>query len=65
MKSTKRFANHIEHFLVLASAITVCLSISDFVSLVGIPMGITSSATKLKIWEITTAIKKCLRKRKS
>ena len=36
--------NYIEHILILASAMTGCISISDFVSLIGIPIGITSSA---------------------
>ena len=36
--------NYIEHFFVLASAITGCMSISVFASLLGIPIGITSSA---------------------
>ena len=36
--------NHIEHFLILASANSECVSISSFASLVGIPIGITSSA---------------------
>ena len=36
--------NYIEHFLILASAITGCISISSFASLVGIPIGNTSSA---------------------
>ena len=44
-------------FLPLASAITGCVSISDFTSLVGIPIGITSSAIGLKICVITSAIK--------
>ena len=35
---------YIEHFLILASTITRCISISDFSSLIGIPIGITSSA---------------------
>ena len=48
--------NYIEHFLFLASAITGCVSISAFASLVGIPEGITSSATGLKICEITAGI---------
>ena len=34
--------NYIEHFLILGSTITGCLSISAFASLVGIPIGITS-----------------------
>ena len=36
--------NYIKHFLNLASTITGCVSISDFASLVGIPIGFTSSA---------------------
>ena len=40
--------NYIEHFLILASAITRYISISAFPSLLGIPKGITSSAIGLK-----------------
>ena len=36
--------NYIEDFLILASTNTGCVSISAFASLVGIPIGITSSA---------------------
>ena len=36
--------NYIEHFLILAATITGCTSISDFASLLGIPIRITSSA---------------------
>ena len=50
--------NYIEDFLVLASRITGCVSISAFASLVGIPIGITSSAIGLKICAITSGIKK-------
>ena len=35
--------NCIEHFLILASTITWCISISAFAFLIGIPIGITSS----------------------
>ena len=48
--------NYIEHFLILGSTITGCVSISAFASLVGIPIGITSSAIVLKICEITAGI---------
>ena len=41
--------NYIEHFLILASAITGCISISAFTFLIGIPIGITSSAIGLSI----------------
>ena len=49
--------NYIEHFLILASRITGCISISSFASLLGIPIGITSSAIGLKICAITAGIK--------
>ena len=50
--------NYIEHFLILSSTITGCISISDFASFICIQIGITSSATGLKICAITAAIKK-------
>ena len=49
--------NYNEHFLVLASAITGCVSISAFASLVGIPKGITSFVIGLKICAITAGIR--------
>ena len=49
--------NYIEHFLILASTITGCVSISSFASLVRIPIGISSSAIGLKICAKTTGIK--------
>ena len=51
-------SNYIEHFLIFASTITGCVSISAFASLVGIPIGITSSETELKTSVITAGIKK-------
>ena len=50
--------NYIEHFLILASTVTRCVSISSFASVVGIPIGMTSSAIGLKICAITARIKK-------
>ena len=50
--------NYIEHLLILASAVTRCVSISAFASLVGIPLSITSYAVGLKISGITAEIKK-------
>ena len=50
--------NYIEHFLILAYAITGCISISAFASLIGIPIGITSSAIRLNICVIAVGIKK-------
>ena len=40
------------------STITRCISISVFTSLIGIPIGITSSAIGLQIYPITAGIKK-------
>ena len=50
--------NYIECFLILASAITGCGSISAFSSLVGTPIEITTYATRLKICAIAARIKK-------
>ena len=50
--------NYIEHVLILVSTITRCISISAFTSLIGIPVGITSSEIELKICVIATRIKK-------
>ena len=50
--------NYIEHFLFIASAITGCVSISSFASLLGIPIGITSSVIVVMICAITAGIKK-------
>ena len=51
--------NYIEHFFILASTITGCISISAFASLIGIPIEIMSFAIGLKIYAITAGIKKC------
>ena len=50
--------NYIDHFIILASTITGYVSISAFFSLVGIPVGITSSAIRLKVCEIAARSKK-------
>ena len=50
--------NYIENFLILASTITGCVSISAFASLIGMPIGIMSSAIGLKICVTTAGIKK-------
>ena len=57
-KNACKTLNYIEHFLILCSTITGFISISAFASLVGIPIGITSSAIRLKICEVTAAITK-------
>ena len=50
--------NYMEHFLNLTSALTGCISISALASLLGIPIGIISSAIGLKNFAITAGIKK-------
>ena len=49
--------NHIERFFILASTITESISIPAFTSFLGILIGITNSATGLKIWAKATGIK--------
>ena len=44
-----RVLNYIDHSLIAISTITECVSISASASLVGIPLGITSSATGVNI----------------
>ena len=48
-KMVRTTLNYIEHFLILSSTIAGCISISAFTSLLGIPLGITSSAIGLNI----------------
>ena len=57
-KKVSTTLNNIEIFLVLASKITGYTSISVSDSFLGILIGITSSAIRLKICAITTGIKK-------
>ena len=49
--------DYIEH-IVLGSALTGCFSISSFVSLIGIPIGITIPGIRLKICAMTVGSKK-------
>ena len=57
-KKVCKTINYIKHVLVLAFTNTGCISISDFASLIGIPIGITRSLIGLKICAILTGIKK-------
>ena len=57
-KKVSKTLNYIKHLLILASKITGWVSISAFSSLVGIPIGITSSTIALKICAITAGIKR-------
>ena len=57
-KNVCRVLNYLDQTLIVISAVTGCASISAFASLVGIPIGITSSAIGLKMCVITARIKK-------
>ena len=50
--------NYSEHFLILSSTITWCVSISASASLVGVSVGITSSAIGLRYCSRTAGTKK-------
>ena len=49
--------NFIQHFLILSSKITGFISNSAFASLLGFPVGITSSEIWLKIGAVAAGIK--------
>ena len=57
-KKKSKHLNYVEHLLILVSAITSCVTISTFASLVCVLVGIVSSAVGTKICAMTTAIKK-------
>ena len=57
-KNVCRVLNYTDHLLIVISTITECVSISAFTSLLGIPLGFTSSAIGLKTCAITAGIKK-------
>ena len=57
-KKTCKYLNYVEHFLILASTATGYVSVSAFILLVAIPVGITSSVVEIKTWAITTGIEK-------
>ena len=59
VKNKKRFLNYIENFLILASSITGCVSISVFTFLLGILIGIKSSVIGLTFCARTAGIKEC------
>ena len=48
-KNVSPILNYIDHFLIFTSANTGCILISAFSSLIGIPLGITSSTAGFKI----------------
>ena len=57
-KKVYRALHYTEHLLILISTVTGCVSISDFASLAGIPIGFTSSVIGMKICVIIAGIKK-------
>ena len=66
-KKVCKVLNYIDHLLIVISTITGCVSISAFASLVGVTIGIASSAVGLKIYAKSVGIKKynhLLKKRK-
>ena len=52
IKKLCKYLNCVEHFLILSSTIAGCVSISAFVSLVCLPVGITRSAVEIKFFAI-------------
>ena len=55
--------NDIEHFLILASAVTGCILISTFASLLGVSIGSTSSTIgTAEIYKCKSIIKKKTKK---
>ena len=57
-KTVCRILNYFEYFLAFVSAVSECVSIYAFASLVGVSVGIASSLKILKICVITVGIKK-------
>ena len=57
-EKTCKYLNYVEKFLILVSAVTGCVSISAFASLVCVPVCIRNSAVGINICAITVGIKK-------
>ena len=57
-KKVCRVMNYIDHSVIVISIINGCISISDFASLVGISIEITSQAIELKTCVVTARTKK-------
>ena len=57
-KKICKVLNYTKHSLIVSSTVTGCVSISALASLVGIPVGIASSAVTIKISVTTAGIKK-------
>ena len=57
-KKTSKYLNYVEKLLILASAVTGCVSIFAFSSLIYVPVGITSSAVGINICAVTAESKR-------
>ena len=57
-KKTSKYLNYVEKLLILASAVTGCVSIFAFSSLIYVPIGITSSAVGINICAVTAESKR-------
>ena len=57
-KKVCRTLNFIKYFLILVSAVSGCIPVSSFASLLGIPIASTSSAIGLEICTTAAGIKK-------
>ena len=57
-KKTCNYLNYVEHFLIVASTFTGCISISPFASLICVAFGITTFGVGTKICAMTAGIKK-------
>ena len=63
-KKTCKYLNYVEHFLIVASTFTGCISISPFASLFCVAFGITTFGVGTKICAMTAGIKKYQKKRR-
>ena len=57
-KKTYQYLNYVEKLLILVSKVTNCVSISAFTSLVCVPVVITIYAVGIKLYRITSGIKR-------
>ena len=57
-KKTSKYLNYVEKLLILDSAVTGCVSIFAFSSLIYVPVGITSSAVGINICAVTAESKR-------
>ena len=56
-KNVWKMLNFVKYIISLAITIVGCISISEFASLISIPIGITNSAIRLKLCAIATRVK--------